>query len=77
MLKILPFLLILIFVPPVYNMVSLIVKEKESRVKESMRIMGMSSISYWISWYIHYTIVSTIFCILAWAVLCINVLKYS
>ena len=77
MLKILPFLMILIFVPPVYNMVSLIVKEKESRVRESMRIMGMSSWSYWLSWYLHYTVVSTLFCILAWGVLCINVLQYS
>ena len=74
MLKILPFLFVLIFVPPVYNMVSLIVKEKESRVRESMRIMGMSSISYWLSWYVYYTLISTLFVLLAWAVLSINVL---
>ena len=74
MLKILPFLFVLIFVPPVYNMVSLIVKEKESRVRENMRIMGMSSISYWLSWYVYYTLISTLFVLLAWAVLSINVL---
>lgn len=77
MLKVLPFLFILMFMAPVYNMVSLIVKEKESRVRESMRVMGMSGISYWLSWYVYYTIISTIFVLLAWGILNINVIQYS
>ena len=73
----LPFLLLLIFIPPVYNTVFLLVKEKESRIKESMRMMGMSDKAYWLSWYVYFTIVSTLICILSWAVLLINCIKYS
>ena len=73
----LPFLLLLIFIPPVYNTVFLLVKEKESRIKESMRMMGMSDKAYWLSWYVYFTIVSTMICLLSWAVLLINCIKYS
>ena len=73
----LPFLLLLIFIPPVYNMVFLLVKEKESRIKESMRMMGMSDKAYWLSWYVYFTMVSTMICLLSWAVLLINCIKYS
>lgn len=75
--KILPFLFILIFIPPVYNMVSLIVKEKESRMKENMRMMGMTDTPYWLSWYVYYTLVSTIVVVLAWSMLMINVIEVS
>jgi len=73
----LPFLLLLIFIPPVYNTVFLIVKEKESRTKESMRMMGMKDSAYWLSWYVYYTCISTLICILAWCVLLINCIEYS
>ena len=73
----LPFLLLLIFIPPVYNTVFLIVKEKESRTKESMRMMGMKDSAYWLSWYVYYTCISTLICILAWSVLLINCIEYS
>jgi hypothetical protein len=35
----LPFFLLVMFIPPVYNMVFLIVKEKESKTRESMRMV--------------------------------------
>lgn len=73
----LPFLLLLIFIPPVYNMVFQIVKEKESRIKESMRMMGMKDRSYWLSWYVYYTCISTTIVFLAWLVLLINVMPNS
>ena len=72
-----PFLLPLIFIPPVYNTVFLIVKEKESRIKESMRMMGMKDKAYWLSWYVYFTMVSTMICFLAWCVLLINCIEYS
>ena len=51
----LPLFVLIAFIPPVYNNMFLIVKEKESRMKESMRIMGMKDSSYWLSWYSMYT----------------------
>ena len=74
---VLPFLLLLIFIPPVYNTVFMLVKEKESRIKESMRMMGMKDLAYWLSWYAYYTMVSTLIVLLAWLVLLINCLTYS
>ena len=69
--------MLLIFIPPVYNTVFMLVKEKESRIKESMRMMGMKDLAYWLSWYAYYTIISTLIVILAWLVLLINCLTYS
>ena len=74
---VLPFLLLLIFIPPVYNTVFMMVKEKESRIKESMRMMGMKDYAYWLSWYVYYTAVSTCIVFLAWLVLLINVMDHS
>ena len=67
----------LIFIPPVYNTVFLLVKEKESRIKESMRMMGMLDKAYWLSWYVYYTIISTAIVVLSWCVLLINCINYS
>lgn len=75
--SILPFLLLLIFIPPVYNTVFMMVKEKESRIKESMRMMGMKDYAYWLSWYAYFTLLSTAIVFLAWLVLLINCISNS
>lgn len=67
----------LLFILPVFNMVFFIVKEKEQRVKESMRMMGMSDFPYWMSWFAYYTIINTITSFLATLTLSINVFTYS
>ena len=74
---VLPLLILLVFIPPVYNMVFMLVKEKESRIKESMRMMGMKDCAYWLSWYVYYTAISTMIVFLAWLVLLVNCLKNS
>ena len=74
---VLPQLILLIFIPPVYNMVFMLVKEKETRIKESMRMMGMRDSAYWLSWYVYYTCVSSAIVLLAWLMLLINCFKHS
>jgi hypothetical protein len=74
---VLPLFLILIYLLPVYNTVFLIVKEKESRTKESCKMMGMTDLPYWLSWFTYYTIQNTVISLIAWGVLCINVIVYS
>jgi hypothetical protein len=74
---VLPLLILFMYIYPVFNTVSLIVKEKESKTKESMRMMGMTDTPYWLSWFVYYTTLNTIFSVLAWAVLCINVIGAS
>lgn len=40
--------------------VNYVVREKESHVKESIKLMGLSSILHWIAWFIIFLILSTI-----------------
>ena len=72
-----PLFLLLAYIPPVYNMTFKIVREKESRAKETMRIMGLTDLPYWMSWFVFYTFINTIMSTLAWAILLIKVVKYS
>lgn len=67
----------LLFILPVFNIVFFIVKEKEQRVKESMRMMGMTDFSYWMSWFIYYTMINTVTSFVAWVTLSINVFLYT
>ncbi len=73
----LPLFLLLAYIPPVYNMTFKIVREKETRAKETMRIMGMTDLPYWMSWFVFYTLVNTVVSTLAWACLLPAVLTYS
>ena len=46
-----------------------IVREKETRIKETMRIMGMTDLPYWLSWLVFYTFVNTVVTTISWAIL--------
>lgn len=73
----LPLFLLLAYIPPVYNMTFKIVREKETRAKETMRIMGMTDLPYWMSWFIFFTCINTILTTLSWGILLIKVVNYS
>ena len=60
-----------------YNLTFKIVREKESRAKETMRIMGMSDISYWMSWFVFYTLINTTVTTLLMLTLLIKTVQYS
>lgn len=40
-------------------------------------MMGMRDCSYWLSWYVYYTCVTTVIVLLAWGILMINVINFS
>ena len=42
-----------------------------------MRIMGMTDLSYWLSWFIFYTTINTVVTTLAWGILMVNIINYS
>ena len=65
------------FIPPVYNTVYLIVTEKESRIKESMRMMGMSDVPYWFSWFVWNMFISTVLVTTSWLIIIGNVIEHS
>lgn len=69
-----PLFLILIYMGPIYTTVYGLVLEKQQRSKESMRMMGMTDLPYWLSWFAFYSIQSTFVCLIGWGCLCINVL---
>lgn len=71
---VMPLAMLLIFILPVYNTVFFIVKEKESKAKESMRMMGMGDTAYWISWYVFYSTITIMIVTIAVGVLSINVI---
>ena len=73
----LPFCLMLTYICMVYNMVFKIVIEKESKAKETMRIMGMTDLPYWLSWLVFYTVINTLVSTLAWGTLMFKVINYS
>jgi hypothetical protein len=56
----LPYIMIIGYLIPLFKTIHMIVSEKSSRVKESLRMMGMSDLPYWLSWYTHYTMINTL-----------------
>ena len=73
----LPFLIVIIYIAPVYNQVYLMVMEKESKARESMRMMGNTDFPYWLSWFTHFSLVNTVLSLICWGLLCINVVAWS
>ena len=70
-------MIILSTIPPLYNTVYLIVQEKETRIKESMRMMGMTDVPYWLSWFCWYTFLTTILATLSWLIIIWSVFVHS
>lgn len=73
----LPFFMLLMYILPVYRLISNIVAEKESKARESMKMMGLTDFSYWLSWFTYYLIVVTIISLLCLAILARTVFPNS
>ena len=50
---------------PVCRMISKVVTEKESKVRESMKMMGLKDTPYWLSWFFMYTLIYLMISILS------------
>ena len=53
-----PYVFMLMYIPMLYRTTFRIVQEKEKRIRETMRMMGMRDTSYWLSWFWYHTIIS-------------------
>jgi len=73
----LPFFMLLIYILPVYRLISNIVTEKESKARESMKIMGLKDFSYWLSWFAYHLFSVTVISILCVVILSFNVIVNS
>eukprot|EP00919_Chromeraceae_sp_WS-2016_P045866 GHVR01109062.1.p1 GENE.GHVR01109062.1~~GHVR01109062.1.p1 ORF type:complete len:1632 (+),score=425.06 GHVR01109062.1:892-5787(+) len=69
-------LFVLVFMWPVSRLVKAIMEEKESRMKESLRMMGMTNTMLWASWYLTYMILFVTTSLLV-ACICIGVFPLS
>ena len=63
------FCMMIIYITPVFRTTYRIVAEKESKVKESMRMMGLKDTPYWLSWLTYHTVVNTILSLIIWSIL--------
>lgn len=54
-----PYLMIASSLIPLYKTVHMLVSEKASKVRESLRMVGMSESVYWLSWLAYYTWANT------------------
>jgi ATP-binding cassette, subfamily A (ABC1), member 3 len=70
------FFILLIFLAPLYRFVSNSVTEKETKIREAMKIMGLTDAPYWLSWFTYYTIVNTILCV-AMLLIMLGIYEYS
>ncbi|CAI2381272.1 unnamed protein product [Moneuplotes crassus] len=46
--------MLIIFIAPVFRLVSFLTEEKASRAREGMKIMGLKDAPYWLSWFVYY-----------------------
>ena len=49
---------------PLLRMIGFLVREKEKKIKEGMKVMGLNLSAYYLSWIIHYIVVYTIIALL-------------
>jgi len=74
---VLSFFMIVMYVPPMYRTTYRIVQEKESKVKESMRMMGLKDFPYWASWFTYYTFVNTSISFFTWIIMISSITQNS
>jgi hypothetical protein len=56
----LPIFTLLSYITPVFRLCYRMVSEKETRVKESMQMMGLSEWAFWTSWFVYYFVINVI-----------------
>lgn len=69
------FFLQLIYIPFLYRTVNRVVSEKSTRARESMRMMGMSDFSYWLSWLLYWTVINLAISIIIWFLGTVNIFQ--
>ncbi len=55
-----PLAITILYILPILRMITRIVAEKESKIREVMKMMGLSDTIYWLSWLLFYFIIVTV-----------------
>mmetsp|Transcript_63287 Transcript_63287/g.87401 ORF Transcript_63287/g.87401 Transcript_63287/m.87401 type:complete len:228 (+) Transcript_63287:625-1308(+) len=72
-----PFLVLCMWIPVVFRLSYRITNEKETRARESMKMMGLTDLSYWASWLCYHFIIVTIISFLCTIAIHLNVFKHT
>ena len=70
-----PFFIMIIYKIPFFYVTSKIAFEKESKVKEGMKMMGLRDFTYYFSWIITYFCISAITSLIVTNMLCVVIFK--
>jgi ATP-binding cassette subfamily A (ABC1) protein 12 len=57
-----PFFIPFLFMMPLYRLIKFVVSDKETKIRETMKCLGMSDLCYWLSWLSYYTVINTLLC---------------
>ena len=72
-----PYLMIVTFLIPLYKTIHMIVTEKSTKVRESLKMVGMGETAFWCSWLAYYTLINTMLSLSMWSGLMMFVLEKS
>ena len=70
-------IIMLMFLVPVFRLSYRMVAEKETRVRESMKMMGLTEFSYWISWILYWLCVNTYIALVSSMILKLLLIEYT
>lgn len=73
----LPLATLLVYFLPVFRMTYRMVSEKETRIRESMIMMGLTSQAYWISWFLYFLVFDIVIALISASILSIFLLNHS
>jgi uncharacterized membrane protein len=69
--------IIIFWLPLLYRTTHRIVQEKQSKSQEVMRMMGMTNLPYWLSWWTYFSVISLIISLVGWLILQFTVFPTS
>ena len=75
--QLLPLVMVVILLLPIYKLTSQIVGERMNKTKDVARSMGISENSYWLSWFLYYLIGMSFVTFIMGIILTFFVFKYS
>lgn len=58
------FISMMMFLPSVFSLTYYTVREKETKIRGLMKIMGLTDTTYWVSWFYYYQSANTILCLI-------------
>ena len=69
--------MVLMYILPVSRVIARIISEKDTRIREYMKVMGLSDLCYWLSWFTYYISISTTISIANTIIICSKILPNS